>query len=83
MEKKEKKSAPIVKKYFDVKVECMIPATLHYHVLADNAEQASELIKNLPPNYVKHSLIGRKLIKLTVYNSGSLMIQFIKHLLGR
>jgi hypothetical protein len=73
---------PKDKKYFDVKVECMLPATLIYKILAEDAEEASLLIKNKQPNYVHHKLIGRKEIKLTVYDAGSNMIRFIKRLLS-
>lgn len=73
----------IVKKYFDVKVEVMLPATLTYRVLAEDAQQAATMIKGMNPTAVKHKLIGRKEIKLTVYDSGSSMIRFIKNLLGR
>ena len=75
--KKEEKP----KVYFDVKVECMLPATLTYRVLAEDAEQAANMIKNLSPNYIKHKLVGRKEIKLSVYDSGSTIIRFIKNFL--
>lgn len=79
----EKEIKPIIKKYFDVKVEAMLPATLTYRVLAEDAQQAATMIKGMNPTAVKHKLIGRKEIKLTVYDSGSSMIKFIKNLLGR
>lgn len=78
MEKTEIKQ----KRYYDVKVECMIPATLTYRVFAEDAEQASAMIKNISPTQVKHKLIGRKEIKMTVYESGTTMIRFIKNLFG-
>lgn len=76
MKKEEKK-----KSYYDVKVECMLPATLTYRILAEDPTQAAEMIKNLTPNTVKHRLIGRKNLKLFVYESGSLMIKFMKNLI--
>lgn len=79
--KKEVKQ--IEKKYFDVKVDVMLPATLTYRVLAEDAQQAAEMIRGMSPIGVKHRLIGRKEIKLTVLDSGSTMIRFIKNLLGR
>lgn len=75
--KKEEKP----KVYFDVKVECMLPATLTYRVLAEDAEQAATMIKNLSPNHIKHKLMGRKEIKLSVYDSGTTLIRFIKNFL--
>jgi Holliday junction resolvase-like predicted endonuclease len=92
-EAKRKKEEPLRKEaaeklkskpkfYFDVKVETMLPATLTYHVLAEDAQQAAELIKGIQPNSVKHRLIGRKDLKLTVYDAGSTMIKWMKRLLG-
>ncbi len=76
-------SPPIKQKlYYDVKVECMLPATLTYRVLAEDAQQAAELIKGMSPNSVKHRLIGKKNIKLTVYEAGTSMIKWMKNLLG-
>src|SRR5437868_2224790 len=69
--------------YYDVKVECMLPATLTYKVLAETPDQAADMIKNLTPNSVKHKLIGRRESKLQVYDAGSTLIKFIKNLIGR
>jgi hypothetical protein len=76
------KETPKQKSYYDVKVECLLPATLTYRVLADDAYQAAELIKGKSPISVKHRLVGKKDIKLTVYDAGSSMIRFIKSLVG-
>lgn len=76
-------NTPKPKKYFDIKVECMLPATLTYRVLAEDPEQAMDLIKRTQPTSVKHKLLGRKELKLTVYDAGSSMIRLIKNLLGR
>lgn len=71
------------KKYYDVRIECMLPATLTYKVLAETPEQAADMIKNMSPVGVKHRLIGRKELKLTVVDAGSTMIRFIRNLIGR
>jgi hypothetical protein len=68
------------KQYFDVKVECLLPATLTYRVLAEDELQAAEMIKRLQPTSIKHRLTGRKELKLIVYQAGSLIIKFIKNL---
>jgi hypothetical protein len=68
------------KRYYDVKVECMLPATLTYRVLAETPEQAADLIKGLQPNGVVHKLIGRKEIALRVYGAGSAMMHFMRKL---
>lgn len=68
------------KKYFEVRVTAMLPATLTYRVLAESPEQAAELIKRVSPNSVKHSLIGKRDLKLMVYDAGSVILRFIKNL---
>ncbi len=73
---------PKEKLYYDVKVECMLPATLTYRVLAEDAQQAAEMIKGLTPNTVKHRLIGRRELTLRVYDAGCSMIRFMKNFLG-
>jgi hypothetical protein len=80
--KKEAVKKEKVKTYFDVKVECMIPATLTYRILAEDAHQAFTLIKGKSPNSVQHKLIGRKELIAKVYDSGSTMMHFMKKLLG-
>ena len=71
------------KKYFEIRIETMLPATLTYRVLAEDANQAVELMRGQSPVGVKHRLIGKKDIKLTVYDSGSSIIRLVKNLLGR
>jgi hypothetical protein len=78
MNNQEKKD----KKYFDVKVECLLPATLTYRVLAEDEVQAVALIKNINPNTIKHRLVGRKEIKISVYDAGSNLLRFVRHLFG-
>lgn len=82
--KKEAKKAelPKPKFYYDVKVECMLPATLTYRVLAEDPNQAAAMIKGLSPTGVKHKLIGRKENKLIVYDAGCSMIRLVKKLFG-
>jgi len=73
---------PPVLHYFDVKVECMLPATLTYRVLAEDAQQAVEKTKGLQPNSVQHKLIGRKELKIRVYDAGSSILKWMKNLMG-
>jgi len=82
MTKEKDTKKPKDKHYYDVKVECMLPAVLTYRILAEDADQAASLIKGKQPNSVHHKLIGRKEIKLTVYKAGSLIIKFIKRLVS-
>jgi len=81
-EEAKRKKAPPPKYYFDVKVECMLPATLTYRVLAEDAKQAADLIKGKHPTSVQHKLIGRKELMLKVYDASGCMIRFMKKLLG-
>lgn len=74
---------PIPKRYFDIRVECTLPATITYRVLAETPEQAASLIKGTQPTSVKHKLALRRETKITVYDSGSTIIRFIKNLFGR
>jgi hypothetical protein len=69
------------KSYYDVKLECLLPATLTYRVLAEDSNQAAEMIKKMQPNSVKYKLIGKKEIKLIVYDAGSSLIRFVKNIL--
>jgi hypothetical protein len=83
LKKEAKKLAePKPKFYFDVKVECMLPATLTYRILAEDAQQAAELIRGKSPNSVKHQLVGRKELMLKVYDASGCMIRFMKRLMG-
>lgn len=79
-EEEEKKQKPLL--YYDVKVETLLPATLTFRVLAQDAHQASEKIKGMQPIAVHHKLIGRRDIKMTVYDAGSVMIRLVKKLIG-
>lgn len=79
---KKKAALPPPKYYYDVKVECLLPATLTYRVHAETPEKAAEMIKSLSPNSVRHRLIGRKELKLSVSDAGSNMIKFMKNLVG-
>lgn len=79
--KEEEKKKQIVKSYFDVKIETLLPATIVYKVLAENAEQALTLIKNMQPISVKYKLIGRKDIRLMIYDAGTCIIRLVKNII--
>jgi len=63
-------------------VECLLPATLTYRILAEDANQAADLAKKASPNGVKYRLIGKRDIKLQVFYAGSSFLRFAKNLLG-
>lgn len=79
---KKQANQPKPKYYYDVKVECMLPAVLTYRILAETPEQAAELIRGQQPNSVQHKLIGRKEMVLRVFDASSTMIRFMKKLFG-
>ena len=81
LEKKAAVAQPKPKIYYDVKVECMLPATLTFRILAEDAVQAAELIKGKTPNSISHRLVGRKELLLKVFDAGSCMVRHIKKLL--
>lgn len=78
------KSPPIKEKhYYDVKVECTLPATVTFRILAETPEEAAELIRGQAPISVQPRLLGRKDHKISVYDAGSTMLRWMKNLLGR
>jgi hypothetical protein len=81
-EERKKSLLPKPKFYYDVKVECMLPATLTYRVLAEDPNQAAAMIKGRSPNSVHHKLIGRKEMVLRVYDASGSMMRLMKKLLG-
>lgn len=78
----KKQAQPTIKKYYDVKVEVLLPAILTYRILAEDPVQALELIKGKSPNSVQHKLHGKKDLMARVYDSGSSMIRHVKKMMG-
>jgi len=74
-------SKPKPKFYYDVKIETMLPATLTYRILAEDPQQAVDLIKKMQPNSVSYKLIGRKDLKLRVYEAGCSIIKLMLNIL--
>lgn len=72
-----KDKTPKQKFYYDIKIECMIPATLTYKILAEDPNQAVELIKGKTPTGVTYKIIGRRDKVLRVYDAGSSLIKLI------
>lgn len=85
MNESKKKMEPkkIVKEYFTVKVEAMVPVTFTYRVLAETPEEAVAMIsrpgqhqESAPPRILFHA--ARK-IKAKVYNLGTVMMRLVKN----
>lgn len=76
--KKENKQQQ--KQYFDIKMEVLLPATVTYRVIAEDAEKALEQINNTTsPNSIKYHLTKKKILKAMVYDAGCSVIKFIKN----
>jgi len=67
------------KKYFDVKVQCNIPALITFRVFAENEEQALEMINRQTPTNIRYEVLKRVNIKATVYEAGMAIIKLIKN----
>ena len=78
-----KDNKPKEKFYFDVKVEVLVPATITYRVLAEDPQQAVDLVKGKSPNNVQYKLNSRRDLKIMVYNASSNLLRFMKNLVGR
>ena len=74
-----KKEAKIVEKQFDIRVECLVPSTLVYRVLAKNEGEALEKIKKMAPRSAVPHYNKKHLVKATVYDMGSLIIRLVKN----
>ena len=64
----------------EVRVDCMVPATVTYRVLAEDPEHALILIKNRAPDKIAYKVARRKQLKLYVYEAGTCILKFIKNL---
>lgn len=70
---------PKQKKLYDIKLECNMPCTLTYRILADDENDAILQIRKHSPNNIKHNINLKRDIKATVYEAGYLMIKLIKN----
>jgi len=80
---KKETNKPKEKFYFDVKIDVLLPGTITYRILAEDPEQAVELIKGKSPNNVQYKLAGKRDLKIMVYNASSNLLRFMKNLAGR
>ncbi len=76
--KKEKQKE---KRYYDVKVNCTIPAIMVFRVLAESPEEALELVDKHKeqPKSIKYEPIKRRNIKAKVCDSGTVVIKHVKN----
>lgn len=78
-EEEEKKSKPLPqKKYYDIRLEALVPCTLTYRVFAYDEHSALEEIARKTPANVKPNVSLKRDIKATVYDAGTSIIRFAK-----
>jgi hypothetical protein len=78
--KEEKKAPPVkVKKYYDIKLDAMVPCTITYRVFAFDEHEALTLLPRAIPNNVKHNLHQKRNIKAIINDAGSSLIRLIKN----
>ena len=75
---KEEKKKPY-KQFYDVKVECTVPAIFVFKVYAESPEEALELYNKKAPIHIQYKPKKLKAIKATIYESGKLLIKFVKN----
>ena len=79
-EQKAKEEREKNRRYYDVKVECMVPATFVYRILAYSPEEAEAKAYKLKPNGIKYHTDKKRKLKLFVYNSGSIILRLSKNI---
>jgi len=78
MPNKEQPKQP-EKKFYDIKVEALVPGILTYRVFAETEEDALKQCEKKTPNGFKPSLSLRRMIKATVYLAGSSVVKLVKN----
>lgn len=81
MDKKKKEVEKPKPKYYDVKVEAMIPATIIYRVLAIDENEAFQNFKHGKPVNIAYRIQHKRDLKVIIYEAGSLIIKFIKNII--
>lgn len=75
---KKKKVALPQKKFYDIKLDAMVPCTITYRILADDEHDALTQMSKKHPTAVKPNINLKRDIKATVYDAGSSIIRFAK-----
>ena len=78
-EKKKKPLPPTKeKKWFDIRLECMVPCTVQYRIFADDEQDALQQMDKKTPSSIKPNIFRKKNIKATIYDAGSSLIKYMK-----
>jgi len=69
------------KKYYDCTLECLVPATITWRVLASNENEALQIVNatTTSPTSVKYRLNLRRKIKFAIFDAGTTIIRLIKN----
>lgn len=68
------------KQYYTVKLEVLAPTTLTYRILAENPEQALEMISRAPLSQAPMPNLSKmKKIKANVWLAGTTLLQLVKN----
>lgn len=79
-EEKYKKPTPVkIKKYYDVKLDALVPCTITYRISAYDEHEALTLLPKAIPTHVKHNLFQKRNIKAIINDAGSSIIRLIKN----
>lgn len=65
-------------KYFLVKVECSVPAVMHYKVLASSEEEAFKAADKVNPFKIDYSVTQKRKIKTIVIEYLTGIVKFMK-----
>ena len=76
-----KKEAEVIK-WFDVKVESLVPCIQTYRISAKTAEEAIQKATTASPKSVQYRLPAKKDRKITVYDAMTSIVRLVKNLLG-
>jgi hypothetical protein len=76
MTDKDKKE--VKPQYYDVRLEITVPATMHFRIYADSAEEAAKKAERHSVDSIKYHLPKRKNISMVVYKAGTSMLEFAK-----
>jgi hypothetical protein len=76
---KIKKENPKVKKYFDIKLECLVPTVIVYRVLAEDENEALAEFNKKAPIKVNPDIRRKRPIKATVYDGGCTTVRATKN----
>ncbi len=70
------------KKYYEVRVECLVPTTVSYRVLAEDEKEALKLLDQNQagaPVSVNYKINLKRKIKLVIYDWGTTIIKMVKN----